>query len=94
MILLPRGDIRDPGTEVTAYDDGKEEIRVFDAKEAYWYARNIIKDRWEEGEEIIKTDPCWAYWYARNAIKGRWPEAEETIKTDPGWWEEYRRYCL
>jgi len=43
----------------------------------YWYARDVIKDRWPEAEEYIKKDPKHAYWYARDIIKNRWHEAEE-----------------
>ena len=58
----------------------------------YWYAKNIIKDRWPEAEEYIKINPRWAYWYASNIIKGRWLEAEEYIKKDPEWAYCYDRH--
>jgi hypothetical protein len=29
----------------------------------YYYSRNVIKGRWEEGEEAISSDPELAYWY-------------------------------
>ena len=56
-----------------------------DPRWAYNYARDIIKGRWLEAEEIIKKDPKWATYYAENIIKGRWIEAEEYIKKDPDW---------
>jgi len=40
-----------------------------DPKQAYWYAREIIKDRWLEAEEYIIKDSVWAHWYARDVIK-------------------------
>ena len=49
----------------------------------YWYTTKVIKGRWLEAEEVIKTDPEYSYWYSRDVIKGRWTEAEEVIKTDP-----------
>jgi hypothetical protein len=49
------------------------------------YAYYVIKGRWKETEEVIKTDPESAYHYAYYVIKGRWIEAEEYIKTDPTW---------
>ena len=58
---------------------------------AYWYAKNIIKDRWPEAEEIIKNDPKWSYYYARDVIKGRWLDAEEYIKKDPEWAYRYAK---
>ena len=39
-----------------------------------WYARNVIKGRWPEGEEAIAKDAYWSYQYAKNVIKGRWPD--------------------
>ena len=29
--------------------------------QAYYHAKDIIKGRWEEGEDIIKTDPYYAW---------------------------------
>ena len=54
-------------------------------KQAYYHALNIVKERWLEAEDIIKTDPYYAYWYARNIIKRRWLEGEDSIKNDPCW---------
>ena len=50
---------------------------------AYRYARDVIKGRWAEVEEVIKTNPEYAYYYAKDVIKGRWAEGESIIKTDP-----------
>ena len=60
------------------------------AEWAYYYARDVIKGRWPEGEEAIKRDPFWATNYAMYVIRGKWPEGEKTIKKDPWWW---RFYC-
>ena len=47
----------------------KEIINHEDAPHwAWWYARNVIKGRWPEVEEIIKTSPEWAYFYDRDVI--------------------------
>lgn len=54
-----------------------------DAREAHYHALNVIKGRWKEGEDIIKTDPESALAYAQDIIKGRWKEGEDIIKTDP-----------
>ena len=48
---------------------------------AFYYARDVIKDRWLEAEPIIIIDSSWAYSYAREVIKGRWLEAEDIIAT-------------
>ena len=62
-----------------------EKIIINDPDWAYYYARDVIKDRWIEAEKIILTDPDWAYYYARYIIKGRWIEAENIILTNPQW---------
>ena len=36
-----------------------------DPENACDYACNVIKGRWKEAEDIIKTDPEYAYYYAR-----------------------------
>ena len=73
---------------------------------AYIYAKEIIKGRWPEVEDIIKTDPFFAYRYAKYVIKGRWPEAEPYIMKDfryaykyaketiKGRWPEAERYIM
>lgn len=58
-----------------------------DPPEAYDYARNVIKDRWPEGEPAIATSPQWAYYYAIDVIEGPFPEGEAAIATDP--WPAY-----
>ena len=52
---------------------------------AYWYASDVIKGRWVEGEEVIKRSSEWAFHYALNVIKSRWVEGEEVIKRDSYW---------
>lgn len=52
-------------------------------KIAYYYARDIIKGRWEEAEPYIMKSPEWGYDYATYIIKGRWEDAEPYIMTDP-----------
>ena len=54
------------------------------AKDAYYYAYNVIEGRWPEAEATIMRDSYYAYQYAHNVIKGRWPEAEAEIKTNHG----------
>ena len=62
------------------------------AKDAYYYAHNVIEGRWPEGEATIATNPESAYGYARDVIKDRWPEAEATIATDPQWHAWYQQF--
>jgi hypothetical protein len=52
-----------------------------DPKAAFYYARDVIKGRWEQGEPIIATAPQWAYSYAISVIKERFELGEATIAT-------------
>lgn len=76
IVRLAKTGRRDPELE-------KEIINSDDPYTAFYYVIKVIKGRWPEGEEIIKTDSETAYFYAAEVIKDRWPEAEETIKTNP-----------
>jgi hypothetical protein len=40
----------------------------------YFYARDNIKGRWIEAENIISTNSYCTYLYAKNVIKGKLPE--------------------
>ena len=51
-----------------------EPFIIKDPEWAYFYARDVIKDRWIEAEPIIIINSSWAYYYARNLIKGKLPE--------------------
>lgn len=57
----------------------KEEEKIMNGHDAaarcYWYARDVIGERWLEAEPIIAKDELSAFAYARNVIKGPWPEA-------------------
>jgi hypothetical protein len=48
---------------------------------AYYYANEVIKQRWYDAEPHLKTNPGFAYYYAKNVIKGPWLEAEPYILT-------------
>jgi len=41
---------------------------------SYFYAVDVIKDRWIEAEDIIVLDPVGGYLYAVNVIKGKLPD--------------------
>jgi len=51
-----------------------EGIILKDAFSSFYYARHIIKGRWELAEPIISKDAHLSYLYARYAIKGRLPD--------------------
>jgi len=50
-----------------------------DASYAYRYARDILKERWEDAETTISKDTEQTIYYCEKVIKGRWIEAEEMI---------------
>ncbi len=50
---------------------------------ALWYATDVLKGRFPEGEKAIASDSQHAYWYAKDIIKGRFPEGEPAIASDP-----------
>jgi len=45
----------------------------------YWYAQDVLKGRFLEGEVTIAQDGHLSYCYARNVLNGRFPEREPTI---------------
>jgi hypothetical protein len=47
------------------------------------YAAEILKKRWEEGEEVLINSPYYAYKYSKYVIGGRWEEAEPIISKYP-----------
>ena len=58
-------------------------LEIRDPSAAYWYARNVLKGRFPEGEAAIAKEPETAALYADKVVKGRWPEGEAAIATDP-----------
>ena len=56
-----------------------EHIILQNEQYSFYYARDIIKGRWEEAEKIISTDPLYSYHYARDVIKRRFLEGEKII---------------
>lgn len=59
-----------------------------------FYARNVIKGRWPEHEDLVLKNAEAAFVYARTCIKDRWPEAEDVIRKatkEPWYWTHYKR---
>jgi len=44
------------------------------AEYSYYYAKDVIKDRFILGEAAISKDAYWSYCYAINVIKGKLPD--------------------
>lgn len=52
------------------------------AENAVVYAASVLRDRWPEGEDIVRRDSEWAYMYARDVVEGPWPPGESAIARD------------
>jgi hypothetical protein len=50
---------------------------------AYWYAENIVKGQFPEGEKAIARNPTYSYWYATVILKRRFLAGEEIIAAPP-----------
>ena len=58
------------------------------------YAKDVIGDRWPEGEPTIMKDPIYAVHYALEVIGDRWPEAEPSIIMHPYAAADYAQYVI
>jgi len=65
-----------------------------DAKYSYYYARDIIKGRWEKGELDISKDAYYSYCYAIEVIKGRWELGEAAISKDARYSSHYAKHVI
>lgn len=50
---------------------------------SYYYARNVLRGRYPEGEAAISQDPIVAFSYAKHVIKGPWLLGEPAIASAP-----------
>lgn len=67
-------------------------LRKPTAHECYVYAKSILEDRFELGEDIIATSARYSYMYAKYILKGRFELGEEVIKTDVKVFELYNKF--
>jgi len=82
-----------------AYNSGKripelEQTISKNAEYSYYYAKDVIKDRFIIAEPIISKDAEWSYYYAEDVIKGKWEIAETTISKDAEYSYLYARYVI
>ena len=49
---------------------------------SFFYAMDIIKGRFSEGEESISTNADYSFSYAIDILKGRFKSGEPVIKTE------------
>lgn len=60
---------------------------------SYWYAANVIKGPWEEGERAIKLDAYASYYYALVVIRKPWQPGEYAINNSFSYRYRYQRWC-
>jgi hypothetical protein len=72
-------------------DTTLREFIMHDAQLAYLFARNVVGDRWPEGEPVVMRHAWAACLYARDVIKSRWLEVEPVIAQDDWAAHQYAR---
>ena len=72
---------RDNPSEFEKNKDEYESIIATDGLIAYYYARDILKSRFEKSEDIIATDGWYSYCYAKDVLKGRFEKGEYKTST-------------
>ena len=60
----------------------KEQEALKSAESAYCYANDILKGRFEKGEDIISKDARYSYYYARDVLNSRFEKGEDIISKD------------
>lgn len=79
------------------FDLGRDldfEAVLTEPKDLYLYTYKVLKSRWIEKEDIIKTDLCQACFYAQKVLKNRWPEIEPLIVNDTNLATYYASYVM
>ena len=68
-----------------------EQEALKSAEYSYCYARDVLKGRFEKGEDVISKDAYYSYLYARYVLKSRFKEGEDVIITDPYYSKLYKK---
>lgn len=76
---LAAGNLNDRSKLPKNHKVEKDILTRKDPRDAYLYARDILKRRWPQAEPIIQTNVNYAHYYAKDVIRGRWPEEEKTM---------------
>ena len=63
----------------------------YNAKGAYGYALDVVKGRWEEGEEIISQHSIYSFEYAAQVLGGRFRLGEPAIMKNVRYAVEYAK---
>lgn len=67
-----------------------ESFIINEAKWSFFYARDIIKKRWEKGENVISQNTEYSYRYSLEIVKKQWLKGEESINKN----SEYAYYYV
>ena len=76
------------------YQNNPEELKkregaiAMSAKYSYLYALDVLKSRFEAGENIIATNYIYSFLYSRDVVKGRFEAGEEKILNSE-WKQKY-----
>ena len=68
-----------------------EQEALKSAKSSYLYALNILKGRFEKGEDVISKDAYYSYCYARDVLKGRFEKGEDVISKSDEYSKLYKK---
>ena len=71
-----------------------ESIIASNAEYGYYYAKNIIGNRFIEAEKTIAQNAEWAYRYANDIIGGPFDLTHQFIFKDKNWGKLYARFLF
>jgi hypothetical protein len=84
--------MKDPDIAWGTHENNHDKLRELEnlwtksAEYSYYYARDVLKNRFPKGEDIIATDAHWSYEYAEYVLKPLgvrgFPQGEDAIATD------------
>ena len=63
-----------------------------DAEYSYYYARFVLKGRFEKGENAISKDADYSCSYARYVLKGKFEKGEDIISKNAEYSDLYKEY--
>ena len=59
---------------------------------ALWYAENVLKGKFEQGEILIAKDSYCSYNYVKYVLKGRFELGEKAISENAILYDEYKEF--
>jgi hypothetical protein len=80
---------RNHPSEFEKNKDEYENIIATDGYYPYYYARDVLKGRFEKGEDAIATNEWYSYYYAEDILNGRFEKGEYAISEDSYYFIDY-----